>query len=80
MGKVKFTKRNSIFLSVVLVSLCAIGVIVQQSVFSKRVVLKDELQTHRKLLHNSETEHACDCYSPFITSFTLKNITSKNSM
>jgi hypothetical protein len=54
---------------------CAVvGLVVYNSYVSSRVVLKDELGTHRKLLHNAETEHACDCYSPFITNFAVSNI------
>jgi hypothetical protein len=72
-----FFKRSSLVLiSVSVVSLGAIGFFIQQSNSSSRVVLKDELQIHRKLLHNAETEHGCDCFSPFISGFAISKITS----
>ncbi len=76
----KVTKRSStIIISVSLVCLCVIGVTIYQSIFSSRVVLKDELKIHRKLLHNAEQEHDCHCYSPFITDFNISNITSNSA-
>ena len=47
--KVKLTKRNSaILISVSFVFLCVIGVVIQKSVSSSRVVLKDELKALRE--------------------------------
>jgi hypothetical protein len=46
---------------------------------SSRIVLKDELQIQRKLLHNAAGEHGCHCFSPFIASVTISNITSSGA-
>ncbi len=75
MKQFKVTKRSSA-IAVSFVVLCAIGVFIQQSVSSSRVVLKDELQIHRKLLHNATQEHDCHCFSPFITNFKISKVTA----
>lgn len=46
---------------------------------SSRIVLADEAKEHRILLHNAAGEHACDCFSPLISSFTIKDITESSA-
>jgi hypothetical protein len=76
MKKADLKKGLYVLIPVLLLIPC---VMIYNSVFSSRVVLKDGLQIHRQLLHNAETEHACDCFSPFISGFAVSSITSTSA-
>lgn len=65
------------FFGVLTLSLLITGILLTQSVFASRVILKDELQLHRALLHAAAGHgHACDCYSPYIDTVKIFNLSS----
>jgi hypothetical protein len=46
---------------------------------SSRVVLTDEFDANRKILHSAAGDHACDCFSPIIANFKVSNVTTNSA-
>jgi hypothetical protein len=65
--------------SIAVVVAGALIVVFRASTSSSRIVLRDQIQTERIILHNAKGEHACHCFSPLISYFTISNITSSEA-
>jgi hypothetical protein len=78
MKKANVLKMTGIgLLAVVLVT---VGVSVfRTNTSSSRVVLTDEFDANRKILHSAAGDHACDCFSPIIANFKVSNITGTSA-
>jgi hypothetical protein len=77
-------KKSSIFkwsgLVLLALILSGTGIVIYRSNTSpSRIVLADEAKEHRILLHNAAGEHACDCFSPLIATFSVSKITATSA-
>jgi hypothetical protein len=74
MKMLRFRKMLFVMVPVLLV---IPGIMIFNSVWSSssRVVLKDQMKIDKIILHDAKGDHACHCFAPIISAWSIKNVT-----